>query len=245
MKAYLRFDPLKDERLAHYTDGQYRAYDLVLFKAGRQDPRGRFSSEAQVRALLGRHARHLPFLFSEGAILALDDGAVYVAGWDEWQEGDLTVRDRMAALRSRKRNAAVTQPLPDAIRSSVSSSVSVVVGASAPTGARNVTDDPADAYWGLTGRYPSGKVLAWIDDLAGRYGQEPTTRALAQAHMVDAATATLLGRATDLLKAEARALDRKEQADEQARLREKRAVPKELPAWEQEFRAKIAERYAK
>jgi hypothetical protein len=34
--------------------------------------------------------------------------SIYIDGWQEWQEGDLTVRDRMAALRNRRRNGGVT-----------------------------------------------------------------------------------------------------------------------------------------
>lgn len=108
MKAYLRFDPLTDERKAGYTDGQFRAFFKTLCFAARQNPRGRFRSLAQLRGLLGAHARHVSFLIAEGDIVPLGDGSVYVDGWDQWQEGDLTVAARMAALRNRRRNGAVT-----------------------------------------------------------------------------------------------------------------------------------------
>src|SRR5690348_7425033 len=78
MKAYLRMDPLTDERKAGYTDGQFRAFFNVLCAAGRQNPRGRFRSLAQLKGLLGVHARHVPFLISEGDIVPLEDGSVYV-----------------------------------------------------------------------------------------------------------------------------------------------------------------------
>ena len=103
--------------------------------------------------------------------------------------------------------------------------------------------DPADAYWSLTGRYPVGKVIAWIDDLAGRYGQDATTRATVKAHMEDGNVSTLLGRASNLLAAEARALDRKERADEQERLREKRAVPPVIRQWNEAERAETWEKW--
>lgn len=108
MKAYLRFDPLTDERKAGYTDAQFRAFFNLICAAGRQNPRGRFRNIAQVKGLLGRHARHVPFLVSEGDLVTLGDGTVYVDGWDHWQEGDLSVADRMAALRNRRRNGGVT-----------------------------------------------------------------------------------------------------------------------------------------
>lgn len=104
-------------------------------------------------------------------------------------------------------------------------------------------EDPADAYWSLTGRYPTDKPLAWIDDLSSKYGAAATVRALAKAHISDPKTATLLGRAQDLLRAEARALDRQEQEQERERLREKRAIPKVVPAWELEFRAALEAKY--
>lgn len=110
--------------------------------------------------------------------------------------------------------------------------------------AQPAREDAADAYWSLTGRYPQGKVLTWIDDLMGQFGAEATTKALVRAHIEDPSTSTLLGRTSDYLKAEARALDRKEREDEQRRVRENRMAPRELPKWEQEFRASIAARYA-
>lgn len=103
--------------------------------------------------------------------------------------------------------------------------------------------DPADAYWSLTGKYPTDKVLSWIDDLTSKFGAEAATRALAQAHIADGTTSTLLGRAQDQLRSDARGLDRKEQEAEKERLREKRAIPKVIPAWEAEFRAALEAKY--
>lgn len=106
------------------------------------------------------------------------------------------------------------------------------------------TTDPADAYWSLTGRYPVGKPLDWIDELIAKFGAEAVTRHLVAAYSEDPKTSTILGRTQNRLRAENRALDRKEAEDEKARLREKRAIPKELPAWEAEYRAAIEARYA-
>lgn len=88
--------------------------------------------------------------------------------------------------------------------------------------------DPADVYWTLTGRYPTDKVLGWVDELSSQYGVEAVTRALATAHTNDRSAATLLGRTTDLLRAEARALSLDAQAATKARLLEKRAAPREV-----------------
>lgn len=133
MRAYHRIDPLMDERKSHYTPAQFGAFLKVQLVAGRQTMRGWFRSEAALRgALPGAYARHVDFLIEQGDLRVSDSG-VYVDGWNEWQEGDLTVSDRMAALRNRRRNATVTgtvtsavsEPSPTAIRSSVGSSVSV------------------------------------------------------------------------------------------------------------------------
>lgn len=86
--------------------------------------------------------------------------------------------------------------------------------------------DPADAYWTLTGKYPNDKALSWIDDMASSYGPEPVLRAIAQAHVSDRSTASLLGRAQDLLRADARALSLKDQAAVRANLKERRAEPR-------------------
>ena len=104
-------------------------------------------------------------------------------------------------------------------------------------------DDPADAYWQLTGKYPTEKTLGWIDDLTSKFGHEAVIRALAAAYTADRVTATLLGRAQDILRSESRELDRREREDEQRRLREKRAVPRQEEPWRIEQRKAYLERY--
>jgi hypothetical protein len=83
--------------------------------------------------------------------------------------------------------------------------------------------DPADIYWSLTGKYPTDKVLSWVDDLTAKYGPEPTIRAI--------------------LRSEARELDRQERQTEQARLAEKRAQPRIEEPWRLEYRAAIERQY--
>jgi hypothetical protein len=108
VRAYHRIDPLMDERKSHYTPAQLGAFVKVQLLAGRQTHRGRFRSiEALRMALPASYARHVDFLVAEGDIVA-SKTHVYVDGWDEWQEGDVTVKERMARLRNRKRNGGVT-----------------------------------------------------------------------------------------------------------------------------------------
>lgn len=88
--------------------------------------------------------------------------------------------------------------------------------------------DPADAYWSLTGKYPNGGALSWIDDMSASYGPEEVVKAVAKAHLQDKSAATLLGRAQDILRSEARALSIKAQEAERQRLKERRAAPREM-----------------
>lgn len=89
--------------------------------------------------------------------------------------------------------------------------------------------DPADVYWNLTGTYPKDRALAWIDDLSSKYGPEPTLRALATAHVQDRTTSTLLGRTSDLLAHEARALSVQAQAKVRADVEARRSAPRVVP----------------
>ncbi len=154
-RAYHRVDPLMDERKSHYTPAQFGAFLKVQLVAGRQSAPGYFRSvEALRRALPGEYVRHVPFLIEQGDIVTIADGRAYIDGWEEWQEGDLTVGERMARLRNRKRNAAVTppvtptvtQPSPPAIGIGVSSSVGVSkesLGPPKPVPARSQPGDPS------------------------------------------------------------------------------------------------------
>lgn len=109
MRAYHRVDPLMDDRKGHYTPAQLGTYLKVQLLAGRQSNRGRFRSVAALRSMLpGAYARHVDFLVSEGDLVTGPDGCAYLDGWDEWQEGDITVGERMARLRNRRRNSGVT-----------------------------------------------------------------------------------------------------------------------------------------
>lgn len=103
--------------------------------------------------------------------------------------------------------------------------------------------DPADIYWQLTGKYPTEKSLTWIDELTSQYGAETVIRHLVGSQMADRSVQTLLGRTQDRLRAEARKLDKAERAEEEARLREKRSVPRTLQPWQEEFRRAIQAQY--
>jgi hypothetical protein len=103
--------------------------------------------------------------------------------------------------------------------------------------------DAADVYWQLTGRYPAGKALTWIDNLAGTYGHDAVARALVKAQTVDRNVSDLLSRSQDILRADARKLDLQEREAEAARLREKRAIPRVEEPWRAELREAIRKQY--
>ena len=54
-------------------------------------------------------ASYVNFYIANEVVVALADGSLYVDGWNEWQEGDVTVKERMARLRNRHRNNGVTE----------------------------------------------------------------------------------------------------------------------------------------
>jgi hypothetical protein len=57
--------------------------------------------------------------YARGDVVSQSDGSVYTIGWDDWQEGDLTVSERVRRTRQKKaaalqnRYADVTDPFPD------------------------------------------------------------------------------------------------------------------------------------
>jgi hypothetical protein len=112
-KAYLRMSPNLDQ----HPDPLGMV--LAMCAAGRQTDRGRFESRAVLERILGR--RRTRAMLERHDLVVLPDGRLYLDGWDEWQEGDITVGERMRRLRSKpsqRRHHAVTQPSPDRIDAS-------------------------------------------------------------------------------------------------------------------------------
>jgi hypothetical protein len=176
VRAYHRVDPLMDERKGHYTPAQLGAFLKVQLLAGRQTARGRFRSIAALRALLpSAYVKHVEFLLAEGDLDVLTDGTVYVDGWNEWQEGDLTVGDRMKALRNRQRNATVTgtvtQPSPSAIRSSVGISVGISGESNDSPTTRERFDGREDleAFLLIKRRAPTPRQRRLLDEVLDRH----------------------------------------------------------------------------
>lgn len=154
VKAYHRIDPLMDERKGHYTPAQLGAFLKVQLLAGRQTRRGRFRSVDAVKNVLpAAYVEFVDFLLHEGDLVVQPDGTVYVDGWDEWQEGDLTVRDRMARLRNRGRNATVTDTVtPTVTQPSPTAYAYAIANVSSTEGGPGGTEDPE----------PEFPLLSWL-----------------------------------------------------------------------------------
>jgi hypothetical protein len=121
-RAYLRLDPHVYDRKVLGIDAAgdpiegfmpYKPDELVAFfgvlaLADGQSPRGFFRGIATLRAMLRgdglgkRYAKCVEALISRGDLVVRSGGWLYVDGWDEWQEGDITVHERMRRYRARR-----------------------------------------------------------------------------------------------------------------------------------------------
>lgn len=108
-RAYLRIDPNLDQTMPDVD-----AFVRLLCAAARQPERGRFRDRALLDRAIGRAKTRRAI--ERGDVCVLEDGRLYVVGWDEWQEGDYTVGERMRRMRNRRKKpvSPVTAPtLPD------------------------------------------------------------------------------------------------------------------------------------
>lgn len=116
LRAYQRLDPRAYERKVieqSYPLGAFAAFIGAINAAESQPDRGWFRSEKLVRALLGPAGKWVSYLIDHGDLVRCD-GRLYVEGWQEWQEGDWKVTERVARINSR--NGAVPQPTSGARR---------------------------------------------------------------------------------------------------------------------------------
>lgn len=116
MRAYIRVDPNLPDAKEHYPDGALAAFTLTLCLAEHQGWRGRFRNRKLLAALLGRRARWIPYLIEHGDLVEAENGVLYFEGWDEWQEGDWKVGERVKRIRERR---AVTATVTDCVTPTV------------------------------------------------------------------------------------------------------------------------------
>lgn len=101
-RAYLRMSPNLDQ----HPDPL--AMVKAMCAAARQPERGRFREPVVLERAVGRKA--FRGMVERGDVVRGASGGVYLEGWDEWQEGDYTVAERMRRLRQRRGHAKVTPP---------------------------------------------------------------------------------------------------------------------------------------
>jgi hypothetical protein len=94
-RAYLRMDPNLDQHPD--ADGMMR----LMCAAARQPYRGRFKFRNTIVTIVGESRTRA--MLARRDVIKLADGTLYLDGWDEWQEGDLTVAERMRRMRERRR----------------------------------------------------------------------------------------------------------------------------------------------
>lgn len=185
---------------------------------------------------LPRSARRadLEKLVSTGMLELLPNHRFVLRGWKKERE-ERSVRALDALGHRRDRVTSKPTLVPTDVGTSVptddvyarAGAASAFSYSSSKEGVQGKPPDPADAYWSLTGRYPTDRPISWIDDLTAQFGAEAVIRALATAHGQDSHTNTLIGRAQDILRSEARVLATKEQAAVRAQLAERRAAPRD------------------
>ncbi len=107
----MRFDPELADRKAHYPDGALATFAMTLCFAEQQPQRGVFK-RAVLKALLEKRARWIPFLLLHGDLEELADGKLYMVGWNEWQEGDWKVHERVQRIRARRNGTVGTVTTP-------------------------------------------------------------------------------------------------------------------------------------
>lgn len=171
-RAYLRLDPaFYEKKLGQgYPLAAIGAYAGVLCLAELQPERGRFRDLPVLKALLGSAGgRQVAFLIERGDLTHLPDGRIYVVGWDEWQEGDVTVKERMARIRNRNKDRN-----PDRIPTVLAGRGAADSGAGQP--AR--FSDAYKAFEHCQERPPTADEKQWIDELCRDFGRERVARAM-------------------------------------------------------------------
>ena len=199
-RAYIRVDPAFYEKKLEqgYPLASIGALAGVLCLAELQPKRGRFRDLAVLKALLGpAAAKHVPFLMERGDLVA-EEGRIYVDGWDEWQEGDVTVKERMARVRNRKADRNIDRK-PDRMPTVLAGRGAAEADDGAGQPARY--SDAYKAFQHCQGHKPDATEKKWMDDLSKDFGRDVVARAFYDDP--DPASPGLLGRVSRVLRGKA------------------------------------------
>lgn len=165
-RAYLRLDPAFDERKESYPDGPYATLIATFCLAEHQPQRGRFRSLDYLRRLLGKRGRNIPYLVQQGDLVTLQDNRIYVDGWDEWQEGDWKVAERVGRIRNRKNLERVTPDDTPPVTVAVTPDVTVPVTADRKSvsggGALAVSTSGAEQAAPDPWEEPEHEAMVWL-----------------------------------------------------------------------------------
>ena len=175
-RAYLRLDPAFYEKKLEqgYPLAAIGALAGVLCLAELQPARGRFRDLAVLKALLGPTAAKQVAFLKERGDLVDENGRIYVDGWDEWQEGDVTVKERMQRVRNRKADRNVDRN-PDRIPTVLAGRG----GAEADSGAGQPGryGDAYKAFEHCQGHKPQAAEKKWMDELSRDFGRDVIAKA--------------------------------------------------------------------
>jgi hypothetical protein len=191
-RAYIRVDPGLYERKViedSYPLPAFAALVGCFCMAELQPVRGRFRDQSVLRALLGVGSKWVPYLIEQGDLIVQANGSLYVDGWDEWQEGDVTVKERMVRIRNRRRVTVPTVSDP-----SQRGGAGRIGGAGQP--ARYA--DAYKAFSQLQGQKPDDAEKRWMDELSRDFGCEVVAKAMYED--VDPNARGLLGRVSKKLR---------------------------------------------
>lgn len=150
-RAYLRLDPGFFERKVirqAYPPAAALALIGTYCLAESQPERGRFRDERLLRAMLGPLGPQVTYLMKHGDLVKLDDGRVYPDGWDEWQEGDWKVGERVKRIRDR------TRVTPDSVTEGTSTTVTNDTPATVTSGTVPTVYTPSER--GIAGHSGAG-----------------------------------------------------------------------------------------
>ena len=173
-RAYIRVDPgFYENKVIEdgYPLAAIGALVGCLCLAEMQPTRGRFRDTVVLRALLGPAAKWVPYLIDHGDLILMDSGSIYVDGWDEWQEGDVTVKERMQRIRNRKADRNIDR---NSLVSTGRGGAESASGAGQPVRFA----DAYKAFEQLTGKKPSAKEKDWMDDLSKDFSCAMVAKAL-------------------------------------------------------------------
>ena len=108
--------PKSPKVMALPSDAARWAWIVALCEAKQQTREGEWASEAHLRAVLGRHAKHLQALIEARLVVRMKDGRMLINSWNEWQTDfrhDPTHAERQRRYRERVTSSAdvtVTSP---------------------------------------------------------------------------------------------------------------------------------------